>query len=150
LTTPAAIVGLRSHTRPIDILQACLEAVAYRLALIHTHLSAVLPAQRLLVSGGVLASPAWLQILADVLGTSLVAVAETEAACRGAALFALEALGVCDDVAAVPIQTATTYTPNTAYHTRYRRARERHEQLYQRLQGFLDTGDSVEQDAQAL
>jgi gluconokinase len=146
LTTPAAIVGLRSHTRPIDILQACFEAIAYRLALIHTRLYAILPTQRLLVSGGVLASPAWLQILADVLGTSLVAAAEPEAACRGAALLALEALGTWDDVARVPVQTATTYTPNIAHHTRYRRARERHEQLYQRLQGFLDAGDSPGQD----
>jgi gluconokinase len=149
LTTPAAIVGLRPHTRPVDIVQACLEAVAYRLALIHMRLSAILPTQRLLVSGGVLASPAWLQVLADVLETSLIAVAETEAACRGAALLALEALGACDDVADVPVQTAATYTPSTIHQARYRRARERHEQLYQRLQGFLDLSNSLEQDAKA-
>jgi gluconokinase len=143
LTTPAAIVGLRSHTRAIDILQACLEAIAYRLALIHTRLAAVLPAPRLFVSGGVLASPAWLQILADVLGVSLVTVAEPEAACRGAALLALEGLGVWDDVAQVPVPTGPTYAPITVHHARYRRAVERHEQLYQRLHGFLAGSDSL-------
>jgi gluconokinase len=138
LTTPAAIVGLRAHTQAIDILQACCEAVAYRLALIHTRLSAVLPAPRLLVSGGALASPAWMQILADVLGTTLETVAEPEAASRGAALLALEALGIWSDVADVPVPIATTYTPTLAHHQQYRRAIARHEQLYQRLHGFLE------------
>jgi gluconokinase len=138
LTTPAAIVGLRSDTQAIDILQACLEAIAYRLTLIHTRLSGVLPTSRLLASGGALASPAWMQILTDVLGASLEAVAEPEASSRGAALLALEGLGVWDDVAHVPVPVATTYSPRRAHHQQYGGARERHEQLYQRLHGFLD------------
>jgi gluconokinase len=138
LSTPAAIVGLRSHTQAVEILQACLEAIAYRLRLIHMRLQHVRPVQRLLVNGGVLASPAWLQILADVLGQPLTAVAEPEAASRGAALLALEALGVWDDVAQVPTKTAVTYAPIAAHVERYQQGLQRHEQLYQRLTGFLD------------
>jgi gluconokinase len=137
LTTPAAIIGLRAHTQPVEILRASLEAIAYRLALIYQRLQPIAPPRRLLVSGGALASPAWLQILADVLEHPLEAVAEPEAASRGAALLALEALGVWKDVAQVPVQTAATYTPIAAHAEPYRRGLQRHARLYERLTDFL-------------
>lgn len=147
LTTPAAIVGLRSHTQPIEILQACLEAIAYRLALIHTRLQRVTPARRLLVGGGVLASPAWLQMLANVLGQPLVTSAEPETASRGAALLALEALQVWDDMTLVPVHTTATYIPIAAHVERYRSGLQRHERLYRRLAGFLEDWPTADQSS---
>jgi gluconokinase len=138
LDTPAAIVGLRGQTRPVDIVHACLEAVAYRLALIYQRLRQVWPPERLLAGGGVLASPVWMQILADVLDMPITAVGEPEVASRGAALLALEALGVVGDVADVAVPTGQAYRPDPDRVARYRHGLRRHERLYQRLDGFLE------------
>src|SRR5690606_8509377 len=63
------ILGLRLHTQPMDLLQAALEAVGYRFSRILEHLSATVPRIDALVAtgGGLLRSPAWTQILADIL-----------------------------------------------------------------------------------
>ena len=47
-----------------------------------------------MVSGGIQKSPADMQRLADVLGRSLIVCSEPEASLRGAAVYALEKLGV--------------------------------------------------------
>ncbi|MCB0123101.1 MAG: gluconokinase, partial [Caldilineaceae bacterium] len=66
----ASLVGFTLNTRPIDIVQAALEAVAYRFAIIYDRIKPHLGAgnQQIIASGGgLLRSPAWLQIMADVL-----------------------------------------------------------------------------------
>jgi gluconokinase len=142
LDTPAALVGLRSHTRPVDVVRACLEAVAYRLALIYQRLRQIWPPERVMAGGGVLESPVWMHILADVLNTPITAVSEPEAASRGAALLALEALGLLGDVADVPVPTGQVYRPDPDRVARYQRGLRRHERLYQRLDGFLDPAEA--------
>ncbi len=145
----ATIHGLTLGTTPLQILRAALEAVAYRFALIAEGLfedraasgdqrrpgvpsPAVRPDSVALVASGgaLLASPAWMQIIADVLGRPLVASAETEATSRGAALLALEALGALPDLAAVPAATGAEYTPDPERHALYREAIERQRRLY--------------------
>ncbi|MEZ4770469.1 MAG: gluconokinase [Caldilineales bacterium] len=92
----ATIHGLTLSTRPEDIVRASLEAVAYRVALVYDDLHSLLPGEpEIVVSGGALAgSPAWLQIVADALGRPLTLSSAPEASARGAALLALEAIGV--------------------------------------------------------
>lgn len=141
LATPAAIVGLRSHTRPAEVVRAGLEAVAYRLALIYQRLRNIWSPQRLLAGGGALDSPAWMQILADVLDTPIATLGESEAASRGAALLALEALGTLEDIADLPVPTGRVYHPDPAHVSRYQIGLRRHERLYQRLDAFLDEPD---------
>jgi gluconokinase len=126
-----AIVGLRLHTRPLDILQAGLEAVAYRFAAIYDLVRGVLPgADEIIASGGALLnSPAWMQIIADVLGLPVTASGEAEASSRGAALLALEVLGgpAWFDV---PAALGRRYDPDPGRHERYRQARARQARLY--------------------
>jgi len=133
----AAIVGLRWHTRPIDILQAGLEAVAHRFALLHELLrSAGSEVREIIATGGALLRlPVWIQILADVLGQPVTASAEPEASSRGAALLALEALGVLPDLREVPAALGKTYWPNPESQARYQQAKERQRELYSRLIG---------------
>ena len=66
----AAVTGLSLHTRPIEILRASLESVAYRFAKIARLLEPVVPEDREIVASGgaLLQSPVWMQIMADVLG----------------------------------------------------------------------------------
>ena len=90
-----AVIGIGPRTRPLDILQAGLEAVAYRFAAILRGLRTVEPDVREVIgTGGALrASTAWGQILADVLEVPLVISDSAEASSRGAAILALRALG---------------------------------------------------------
>lgn len=131
----AAISGLNLHTEPIDILQAGLEAIAYRFALIYQRILPQLPSEHEIIAGGggLLSSPAWLQIFADVLGRPLHALAEKEGTSRGLALLALEQLGVIPRPAALSPALGRTYLPNDARHATHQEALARQSDLYERL-----------------
>lgn len=131
----ATIHGISLATRPDDILRASLEAVAYRIVLVYDDLRSLLPGEpQIVVSGGALASsPAWLQIVADALGRPLTHSAVPEASARGAALLALEALGVLRDIADAPDFLGETVQPDGARYDVYRRAIVRQQALYGRL-----------------
>jgi len=134
----AAIVGASLATGPVDIVRAALETVAYRFALIHALLAEACPrADEVVATGGALvASPAWTRIMADVLGVPVRASTEPEASSRGAALLALEALGLLPSLAAAPAGFGATVEPDPAHHARYREGLARHRQLYELLIPF--------------
>jgi gluconokinase len=131
-----AITGLRLHTQPVEILRACMEAVALRFGEIDRGLSQALPGARDVVAtgGALLHSPAWMQILADVLGRPVLASAEPQASSRGAALLALETLGLLE-VPLEQLRPEVTYRfePLPAHTERYRAAAERQRRLYDAL-----------------
>lgn len=133
----ASIVGLSLNTRPLDIIQAALEAIAYRFALIYRRIAPSLtpvPPPQIIASGGaLLSSPAWLQIMTDVLGQPLLALAEAEITSRGLALLALESLGVIEDTSALPPTLGKLYEPNRTHYTLHQRALARQVEIYQQL-----------------
>jgi len=100
-----------------------MESVAYRLAAVADLLVKEVGAPRQVVASGaaVLRSPAWAQIITDVIGKQIIASAQTEASCSGAALLALESLGVIPAIEAVEAETGTTCSPVA---TRYTLRRE--------------------------
>ncbi len=126
----ASLIGFGQNTRPIEILRAGLEGVAYRFALIHERITPHLPPNHQIIAsgGGLLSSPTWLQIMADVLGRPLIASTIKEATSRGAALLALEALGYTVDE---PVDPGKTYQPNLAHRARYDQALKGQLKAYQ-------------------
>jgi gluconokinase len=92
----AAIAGLGSNTSPIEILQAALEAVALRFRNVYELMEASIGAPREMVASGaaLLHSPVWTQMMADTLSHAIIPCMEPEATSCGAALLALERLGV--------------------------------------------------------
>jgi gluconokinase len=85
-------------------------------------------------SGGALGrSRAWTQIIADALGRPVMWSAEPEATSRGAALLALEALGVVPDLVTARQTLGETFVPDRAHHARYREAIERQRRLDERV-----------------
>ncbi len=122
-----AVVGLTLATDPLDLLQAGLEAIAQRFGLIWDLLRAAVPEVREIVASGgaLLHSPAWTQILADVLGHDVIVSAEAEGSGRGAALLALELLGAARAEEA-PVPLGATFVPDPARHVSYREARAKH------------------------
>lgn len=130
----AAFSGLSFETQPIDVLRAGMEAVAYRFALIAREMRELPPAREVIASGGALtASPAWTQIMADVLGRSVTLSAEPEASSRGAALLALESLGALSRVEDAPAAMGRVFAPDPRRTARYAEAIERQECLYELL-----------------
>jgi len=131
----AAIVGLSLHTAPLDILRASLEAVAYRFAKIaHLLRKAVPGAREIVASGGaLLKSPTWTQMMADVLGQTVIVSRVPEASSRGAALLALESLKIIPALEQVPVPLGETFLPDAGRHEQYLKAMLRQDELYDLL-----------------
>jgi gluconokinase len=128
-----AILGLTMQTRPIEILRAAMEAIAYRFALIARALDPFAPAAKITVSGHALrASPTWVQILADVLGREVMVSELAEASTRGAALLALEAAGKIQSIEEFSVPVETIFEPCMSHHARYQDGLERQQQMYER------------------
>lgn len=147
LVAHGAVVGMTLATEPLDLLQAALEAVAYRIGLIWDVLRAAVPDVREIVaSGGALRhSEVWMQIIADVLGHELIASDEEEGSSRGAALAALEVLGAAR-AADLPAPLGSTVRPNPERHARYQDAAARQrlvEEALSPLQGLLGPNTGV-------
>ena len=128
------ISGLTLATRPADIARAVYEAIAYRFADVGRRLAPLVTADApIIASGGaLLQSPIWMGIMADVLGRPVMALQEHESSSRGAALLALDALGLLP-LAEVQTALGSTYEPNLRNHERYQEAIARQTHLYNLL-----------------
>jgi gluconokinase len=133
-TARGAILGLTMHTRPLEILRASMESVAYRFALVARALSNCAPGAEIVASGGALAASAvWVQMLADVLGRPLQLSGVAEASSRGACLLALEAAGKLKSIEDAPAPVNRVYQPDMARHARYQSGLERQQDIYEKL-----------------
>ena len=131
----ATFHGISLATTPLHLLQASLESVAFRIALVFEMLRPLLPGDpRVVASGGaILSSPAWLQIMTNALGRPVAASGVPEASERGSVLLALEALGVIPDLEEAPDLLGAVYDPDPRIHHRYREAIARQKELYGKL-----------------
>ncbi len=128
------IFGLRQQTTPVEIARAVLESIAYRFALIARALDAVAPNATIAASGNALrSSPAWLQIIADVLGRPLLLGGTAEASSRGVALLALEAVGKIANIEEDQFAVDQVFEPDMTRHARYMHGLARQEELYDRI-----------------
>jgi gluconokinase len=118
------ITGLSAATTAIEILRAATTSTYYRLTEILTELNRSLGERsEIIVSGGVLHSPAALPILADCLGQDLRVCRELESSLRGAAIHALEKMGF--ESKPVPVGRLVRHQPAlTAQHVERRRRQE--------------------------
>jgi gluconokinase len=143
-----AILGLTMHTRPIEILRASMEAVAYRLARIFDALAPLLlppaPASEIIASGGALAaSPIWTQIICDVLGSPIKLSGVGEASSRGAVLLALEATGKINSIEEMTAPLARDFEPDMARHELYQEGLRRQQKIYERIIADRQTAEII-------
>ena len=125
------LAGAGLDAEPTTILRAVLEGAALRFAAVGKLLLQLAPDAEIVFSGGVLEGvPVWQPMLCDAIGASLVGSREHEASARGAALLALERMGVIADVAKVPFERGETLVPDADNHKIYARALERQNALY--------------------
>jgi len=132
----AAIVGMSAATEGFDILRASLESVALRFREIYD-LLAVAPASacaQVVASGGALLhSPGWTQMMADALGRPVTACTEPEPSSRGAAVWALERLGLIQHLDALPASTGAVFLPRPEHAAAYEHLLSEQRNLYKRL-----------------
>ncbi len=129
-----AVLGLRSSTDSIDILQAAMESVAYRFAEVFDQLNTVVKIKQIVASGGALRdSPVWTQIIADVLGRDLTMSGASESSSRGAVLLALESIGNIENIETSPVPIANTTAYHPQRHATYNRARKQHSKAYESI-----------------
>ncbi|WP_236517211.1 gluconokinase [Sandaracinus amylolyticus] len=139
-----AIVGLALHASAIDLYRAALEGIALRCAELDTRLRDAVPEVREVVATGaaLLASPAWQRIVASALGRPLVVSDEREASSRGAALVALDRLGIAPGVIDGIAPSGPVIAPDPERHARYRVLGERQRALYRALVDRDERGGS--------
>jgi len=129
-----AILGLKSSTDTIDIVQAALESIAYRFAEIYDRLNDVVKIKSIIASGGALReSPVWTQIIADVLAQNLSLPDTREASSRGAVLLALEMIGRIESIEKQETPKGREFKFDKKRTAIYKKARERHEKFYKLL-----------------
>jgi gluconokinase len=104
-------------SKPVEILRAAMEAVAFRFAIIAEMLDTSSPGEKEVVAsgGGLLHSPTWTRIMADTLGRPVTLSGVKEASSRGAALIALEALGG-PEIEAADVPLGETFEPDPSRH----------------------------------
>ncbi|HKQ76259.1 MAG TPA: gluconokinase [Blastocatellia bacterium] len=131
----ATFTGINLSADPIEILRASLESVCYRFAAIYERLKAELPGDTRIIAsgGGILNSPAWTQMMADVIGVPVVASAVPEASSRGAAMLALQAFGHIGSLDELETPLGEVFEPNARDHKRYLSGRETQERLYEMI-----------------
>ncbi|MFL5628457.1 MAG: gluconokinase [Ktedonobacteraceae bacterium] len=139
----AVIAGLHTHTSPFEMVRAASEALAYQLEAVYQQIKNTLnfhAAQPTLIASGgaLLSSPSLQQIVADTLATPLYPTYEQEASARGAALLALEAMGVVSNVEQLAPELAEPVQPDAQRGAIYQQGALRQRQLYKALLGDME------------
>jgi gluconokinase len=131
-----AILGLTQNTTAVEIVQAAMEAVAFRFAAIFDQLKTICPVTEIIASGGALReSLVWTQIIADVFGRDLSLPDTREASSRGAVLLALETTGKINSIEEIETPPGQQFRFDKSRHEVYKKARARHEEFYRQLLG---------------
>lgn len=116
----AAVAGIGLATSADDIARAMVEGIAYRVARLWDVVDAAMPGiTRVIATGGTLLAHPWLiQLFADAIDRPVVMSGAGEGSARGAAIAALERIGVLPDVAAVPSPLGRVFRPRPAVRAR--------------------------------
>ncbi len=131
--------GLRLSTTPLDMMQAALEGVALRLALVFEQLRPLVNAHSMIIGGGgaLKASILWANIIANALNRPLQINQESEVTARGAAILAFSAIGL-GGLADYPPTLSAVIEPVPGIAALLAEARERQQELYQLMFGTVE------------
>jgi gluconokinase len=130
-----AIAGLSLATDSFQIVQAWLEAVALGFRSIYRILAERLGEPHCVIASGgaFLHEAAWVQMIADAIERPVVLSNVKEASSRGAALFALERLGVQGKIESTPTPAGKTIDSRAEFAAIYGRLALEQIALYERL-----------------
>ena len=128
------IYGLTfSHSKQ-HLVRAVLEGIAYRLYSVYSLLAEGDDPQ-IVVTGGILNSPVWLQITADYFGKKLRVPKILETSAWGGVLLGLRSLGILVEPEQIDgmIELNAEITPDPDAHRRYKEVYKAQQELYRRM-----------------
>ncbi len=130
-----SITGLTLATTPLDLVQAGLEGVICRIAQVYELLMQALPSQpQIIASGGAaMHSPFMLSRLADALGQPVYPSRMGEVSARGAALLAMETLGIIQEVGDFLPCVGEAYHPDAERHRRLQAMLRSQKEFYRQV-----------------
>lgn len=110
--------GMRINTSKADLARAVMEGTAYSLR--HCLLASGAPhPERVVLTGGGARNTLWCQIVADVLGVTIIANASEDHGLWGAALLGGAAAGICDPLSGARDESFGTYVSDLEAHAVY-------------------------------
>lgn len=130
------LFGLTLNHGPAEMVRALFEGVVYQLYSVYEALVELVgPPREVRAAGGVVDSPEWLQIMADVFGLPLAVPQEREGSAFGAAALAMLALGKLEGLEEVSrfIRVERVVEPNPARTNLYRELYGMYLELYRKL-----------------
>ncbi|TFF39251.1 gluconokinase [Mucilaginibacter psychrotolerans] len=136
----AAFLGINIKHQQQHFMRAALEGICFALydVLNAVEASSAEPVKEIVVSGGFINSPVWVQILADITGKKLVLLQGGDSSAMGAIYLAMQALGL-DVQAILDTETANSATvePNVQRHHTYGRIFPIYKKLYSDLKDSM-------------
>lgn len=126
--------GVRFEHNSSHFLKSLMEGIAMTLQQIgHAIEGTCGPFDKILANGGVLQSPEWLQILADVFGKPVIVTPAQDASAMGAIFLAMQTLGTEPDLASVDT-SSQQILPEPGARTMYQKMLPVFSNLYNKLQ----------------
>lgn len=117
-----AITGLTLKHTPAHVWRALIEGICLGSRAVIDAFGTAFEARRIVVAGGAVNAPFWLQVHADTLGLPLEITEQPEAPCLGAAILAAVGAGAYPDIdaaCAAMVRTARVVEPDMAAHAAY-------------------------------
>ena len=137
-------MGLTIDSTRHDIVKAIMDSLTYEFKInMQYYESRGFHFREMRVVGGVSKSPLWMQVKADILNRSVSTLREKDAACLGAAVIAMRAMGLypsCEDAVRACVRVDRVYEPDPARARLYEEQYERYTHLYEALKPFYHAG----------
>lgn len=137
----ANLFGMSLSTTKADVVRAVLEGICFEMKdIINAQKAAGIDIETIRLVGGAAKSPFWSQMLADALGHPIEILANDQAGCLGAAMYAGVGVGVydsCEEAAERAVAVSSRYEPDTTKAREYDSAFETFVESYEALEGKL-------------
>lgn len=135
------LFGFSLSTNKSDVVRAVLEGICFEMKdVINAQKAAGIDIDTIRLVGGAAKSPFWSQMLADSLGHPIEILANNQAGCLGAAMYAGVGTGVydsCEEAAERAVKVSDRYEPDTAKASEYNDSFDRFVESYEALEGRL-------------
>jgi erythritol kinase len=133
----ASFLGMTSKTSKADMARAVMEGASFSLR--HcVQSAAVKPSDTITLTGGGARNRFWCQIMADVLGVTIIANASEDHGLWGAALIGAASNGLANPMRPARIEENLHYAPDPAAHAIYNRLFENYLQMITLSRGIWD------------
>lgn len=136
-----SFIGLTSLHTKAHIIKAVLEGVCFSIVDVMKALEETSGSiRKIYLSGGIIKSDEWVQILTDISGKEILVNEAADASALGAAFIGMKAIGKVKNIneAEMFLENVKTFKPNKSNHVVYKKYFEIYSNLYKKLKPTFD------------